>query len=323
MSAALVHREPTRRLPLAHRAAVEPLANGAVLPGSAYRVLNHVVDGGMGQLFAVEHAALGRRALLKTLLPSLARRAELADRLTKEGRILASLSIPGVPAIFDAGELCDGRPFLVLEHLPGSNLRDELRRHRVFSVPAVVRIGVELLNVLAAVHAAGVLHRDIKLDNVLLGSDGRVSLIDFGIAKRFGERLSLTAQNVAFGTPRFMAPEQCKSGTIDERADLYAVGLVLYELAAGVGPFDDACTVEAQRYAHEYRTPEPPSRLAPQLIPAAIDRVILRALAKRPQARFESALDMLTALEQAAFVGFGIDDAATDLDVFVPSCTMP
>lgn len=252
--------------------------------------------GGVGEVYEVEHALLGRSAALKVMHEGLAGQIGIAETLADEARMLAAIRHPRLVDVLDLNILEeDGRPYLVLELLDGRDLRKELRRLRSFSVRSAIEIGIQALDGLCALHRAGIVHRDIKLENLFLCADGTVKIIDLGAA----ESLTKARRHgrPALGTPRVMPPEQASGKPVDERADLYAMGLVLYELIAGRGPFDDVETAEALQWAHAERAPLPPSQLAEQPIPQALDALILRALAKDPDHRFPSADAMRMELE--------------------------
>ncbi len=279
-----------------------PLRRGERVPGTPWIVVRPLGKGGVGEVFEVEHALLGRRAALKVLLESNAERHGLAERIADEGRILARVRHDNLVEVQDLGLLSsDGRPYLVLELLEGRDLRAERGRVGVLSVPTTLAIAAQILGGLGALHHAGFVHRDIKLENLFLCDDGRVKILDLGAAEPTSGCEGPGARGASLGTPRTMAPEQSTGKLVDGRADLYALGLVLYELLAGRGPFDDIKDLEALRFAHLERIPAPPSFFAPQPIPEALDAWILRALAKHPDDRFPSAEAM--AAEIAALTG--------------------
>jgi eukaryotic-like serine/threonine-protein kinase len=232
------------------------------------------------------------------LRASHASRPGLAARIASEGRLLALVRHENLVDVLDLGLLSsDGRPYLVLELLEGHDLRAERDRMGVLSVPAALGVAAQILRGLAAIHHNGIVHRDIKLENLFLCGDGRAKILDLGAAEPVSGREREGARGASLATPRTMAPEQFAGKPVDGRADLYALGLVLYELVAGRGPFDDARGVEAVRSAHLFRTPEPPSRFAPQAIPEELDALILRALEKEPDDRFASAEAMAIEIE--------------------------
>ncbi|MDC0740095.1 serine/threonine-protein kinase [Polyangium mundeleinium] len=295
-----------------------PLRRGERAPGTPWIVVRPLGKGGVGEVFEVEHVLLGRRAALKVLLPANAERHGLAERIADEGRILARVRHDNLVEVLDLGLLSDdGRPYLVLELLEGRDLRAELGRIGVLSVPTTLALASQILGGLGALHRAGFVHRDIKLENLFLCDDGRAKILDLGAAEPAAGGEGPGARGASLGTPRTMAPEQFAGKPVDGRADLYALGLVLYELVAGRGPFDDIKGIDALRFAHLDRTPPPPSRFAPQPIPAALDTWLLRALEKDPDDRFTSAEAM--AAEIPAIVAPLYDPAARAVDVTTPS----
>ncbi|WP_437503990.1 serine/threonine-protein kinase [Sorangium sp. So ce1099] len=291
---ALVEGEPSggaRR----HRALVE----GEPLPGTPYAVVRLLGQGGMGEVYEVEHLELGRRFAVKLLHRCHAGRLDLSARMRAEARSIARLRHRSLPEVFDLGATEGGRPYFAMELLEGRDLRAELARLGVVAVPTALGLVLQALSALSLAHAAGIVHRDLKLENLFLCDDGTLKVLDFGVAKLLHDGASLTAPDAVVGTPRTMSPEQCAAQPIDPRADIYAMGLVLYELVAGRGPFDELRGQrDALRLAHCEREPPPPSRLAPQPISAALERLILRAIAKAPEHRFQTAADMEAAVRR-------------------------
>jgi len=273
--------------------------------GTVYRVLNQLGGGGMGEVFEVEHVPLRKVLVAKVLRSELTREPGLVDRMRVEAQALAALSHPNLVAVTDFGQTADGRPFFVMERLRGGTLSDEIRTHGRLPVPQAIDIARQVLRALSAAHAIGLIHRDIKLDNVFLhrGPDGEriVKVLDFGVAKVLPRATELglsppllaTAEGAVVGTPRYVSPEQVLGIAIDARADLYAVGLVLYTMIAGRGPFAELRGIELLK-AQATLKPKPPSAYAEYPVPQALDALILRALEKQPEDRFSSA----KALEQ-------------------------
>ncbi|WP_437966405.1 serine/threonine-protein kinase [Sorangium sp. So ce260] len=275
------------------------LGEGEPLPGTPYVVVRLLGQGGMGEVYEVEHRELGRRFAVKLLHRSHAGRSDLSARMRAEARSIARLRHRSLPEVFDLGTTEGGRPYFAMELLEGRDLRTELARLGVVAVPTALRLVLQALSALSLAHAAGIVHRDLKLENLFLCDDGTLKVLDFGVAKLLHAGASLTAPDAVIGTPRTMAPEQCAARPIDPRADIYAMGLVLYELVAGRGPFDELRGLrDALRFAHCEREPPPPSRFAPQPIPAALDALILRAIAKAPEDRFQTAADMEAAVRR-------------------------
>ena len=271
---------------------------GARLEGTPYVVVGMLGQGGMGEVYEVEHLPLGRRAALKVLHRNHRDRPDLAARLCEEARLLARLRHENLVEVLDLGVTADGRPYFAMPLLRGRDLRDELTRARALSAEAALALAAQALDGLAAAHAAGLVHRDVKLENLFLQEDGTLKVLDFGVAKVLSSGdLGRTGPGAPPGTPRSMAPEQCAGQPVDARADLYAVGLVLYELCTGSGPFDELRGNDhALRFAHCDRWPAPPSQRSPHPIGPAVDAVILRALAKAPEDRFQTATEMAAAL---------------------------
>jgi serine/threonine protein kinase len=274
-----------------------PFRRGERITGTAYDVVDCLGEGGMGEVYEVVHGELGRRFALKVLHRSLHGHDNLEARFREEARVLARLDHPNIVDVVDMGRTLDGRPYFVMELLRGRDLRSELGRFGVVAIPTALGIVVQALDGLAAAHAAGVVHRDIKLENLFLCDDGTVKLVDFGIAK--SGLVNRTDHGRAMGTPRSMSPEQYAGGPIDARADLYAIGIVLYELVTGRGPFDEhRGNVQALRYAHCEKTPPLPSVVAPQPMPSEVEALIVRALAKSPSERFQTAAEMAERLRR-------------------------
>ncbi|WP_437956706.1 serine/threonine-protein kinase [Sorangium sp. So ce119] len=275
------------------------LFEGEPLPGTPYRVVRLLGQGGMGEVYEVEHRELGRRFAVKVLHRIHAGRLDLSARMRAEARSIALLRHRSLPEVFDLGATDGGRPYFAMELLEGRDLRTELARLGVVAVPTALGLVLQALSALSLAHSAGIVHRDLKLENLFLCDDGTLKVLDFGVAKLLHAGASLTDPDAVIGTPRTMAPEQCAARPIDPRADIYAMGLVLYELVAGRGPFDELRgRRDALRFAHCEREPPPPSRFAPQPIPPAVERLILRALAKAPEHRFQTAADMEAAVRR-------------------------
>lgn len=276
-----------------------PLQSGERLRGTPYVVTRSLGHGGMGEVYEVEHAELGRSAAIKVLHRRHGGRPDLIARMREEARVMASLRHPNVIEVFDLGVLPDGRPYFAMPALRGSDLRIILGRSNVIPVDTAIELMIQALDGLSAVHAAGFVHRDVKLENLFLQEDGTVKVLDFGVARERSDRNADIEPWGTAGTPRTMAPEQCVGGAIDCRTDLYTVGLALYELCAGRGPFDELRGNDhALRFAHCERSPPPLSHAAPQAIEPELDGVVCRALAKIPGERFQSAAEMSAALQR-------------------------
>jgi serine/threonine-protein kinase len=279
---------------------VREYQDGEIVPGTPYRVVSLLGAGGMGSVYEVEHVELERRYVLKSLLRTLTSRQDLIARMRNEWRALGKLSHPNIVDILNAGATSDGVPYYVMERLEGETVRDRIMREGKLPIDEAARIARGTLYGLAAAHAIGIVHRDIKPANVFLTRDGAVKVLDFGVAqvrRQEGDQ-KITAQGLAIGTPRYMSPEQASGDTADARSDLYATGLLLFEMIAGEGPFDDLGDTSQQMLAHLHRPARPLSKLTD--IPAELEAIVKRALAKRPADRQRSAEYM--AAELAPFL---------------------
>ncbi|WP_437288816.1 serine/threonine-protein kinase [Sorangium sp. So ce406] len=286
---------------------------GDALEGTPYRALRALGRGGMGEVVEAEHRALRKRVVVKLVRRAFAHDPRFADRLRVEAQALAAVSSPHVVAVLDLGQTPAGRPYFVMERLEGTTLGEELGRRGALPVAEAIDVVRQVLAGLSAAHRLGLVHRDVKLDNVFLCAPGAapgggrvVKLLDFGVAKVLdggaaagapGASTPLPLAGPAYpteagllvGTPRTASPEQARCQPVDARADVYAVGLLMYTLVVGHGPFAHIEDALGVLRAHVMETPALPSRCAAQRIPAALDRAVLKALAKRPEERFQSA----------------------------------
>jgi serine/threonine protein kinase len=279
---------PTRSLHAPFRAEKDRM-EGRVL-GARYRVLSRLGEGGMGTVYLCEHAVLGRRYALKVLHPGLAGDAELVERFRNEAIAASRVGGENVVDVVDFGTSDDGALYYVMEALDGRSLGAVIAEDGPLAVPRALALLEQICRALGAAHARGVVHRDVKPDNVfvLRREDGseRAKVIDFGISKVEPERprdARLTAAGTIIGTPEYMAPEQASGDPVDHRADVYALGVLAYEMLTGTLPIV-APTPIATLLAHQTRTPEAPSRRRGG-IPREVDALVLAALAKRPEDR--------------------------------------
>lgn len=258
--------------------------DGEVIAGTRYRVIRLIGVGGMGSVYEVEHMELGKRFVLKALLRELARREDLVARLRNEWRALARLQHANIVNVTDAGTSASGVPFYVMERLDGDTLAAHLKQKRRLHVLEAVGIAASVLDALSAAHDIGIIHRDVKPANIFLVSGGGVKLLDFGVAKIADASSVVTARGLAVGTPRYMSPEQARGERVDGRSDVYASGLILFEMIAGVGPFDDARDANELLLAHLAREAPPLSSLVMGVSPE-LERILLSMLAKDIRAR--------------------------------------
>ncbi len=278
--------------------------------GTAYRLVQPIAVGGMSEIYLVEHALLGTRHAAKVLRSQFAGNARIIDRLRVEGQTLSRLAHPHIVASSDVGTTADGRPFIVMEHMVGWTLEDLIASRGSLTVYESVAHTGNLLSALAEAHAIGVVHRDIKPSNIFIAvqKDGVpvLKVLDFGVAKVLPEVSALaprpvevpTDDAVVIGTPRFVSPEGALGQKVDQRADIYATGLILYVMLTGKGPFDHVPRDTGVIVAHAFEEPKPPSSLASNPIPEELDQIVLRALSKDPNDRYATAWDFHAALER-------------------------
>jgi serine/threonine-protein kinase len=291
-----------------------PASERDPLAETAYRTLRPLGRGAMGEVVVAEHRRLRKEVVVKLLHERLIADAHYVDRMRVEAEALASLSSPHLVQVTDSSVTPAGRPFFVMELLHGVVLREELRARGAFAIPDALEITRQILVGLSVVHDARLVHRDVKLENIFYCDDqGRrtVKLLDFGIVKVLPRGSGVeplykpTDAGVAMGTPRYFAPEQALGRPVDARSDLYSVGVVLYTLLAGRGPFDDHKGLPELIVAQVGERAAPPSRYATQQIPPSVDELVLRALEKSPDARYASASDFLFSIArcQQEFAG--------------------
>lgn len=258
--------------------------DGDLVPGTRYRVVGLLGAGGMGTVYEVEHVALGKRFVLKVLSRELECRPDLVRRMRNEWRALGRLDHPNIVNVTDAGTTATGVPFFVMERLEGETLAARLVRERRLAPTEALEVMAGVVEGLGAAHAIGVVHRDVKPPNIFLVQGRAPKLLDFGVAKSTGLVSVVTARGVAVGTPRYMAPEQVRGQGVDGRTDLYACGLVLFEMLTGFGPYDDARDANELLLAHATRPPPKLSELG-RGVPEELDRLVLELLEKDPRRR--------------------------------------
>jgi serine/threonine-protein kinase len=256
--------------------------------GDRYRVLSRLGEGGMGTVYLCEHAVLSRRYAVKVLRPNLTD-PELAERFRNEAIAASRIGGDNVVDVLDFGAEDDGALYYVMEALEGRSLGTLIAEEGPLEILRALELLEQICGALAAAHARGVVHRDVKPDNVfvVLRPDGteQVKVIDFGVSQVAPQdgRERITRAGAIMGTPEYMAPEQASGDPVDHRADVYALGVLAYELLTGTLPIV-ALTPVATLVAHQTRTPEAPSRRR-KTVPPEVDALVLRALAKRPEDR--------------------------------------
>jgi serine/threonine-protein kinase len=264
------------------------------LIGERYRVLGALGRGGMASVYLAEDTTLSREVAIKVLHSRFAQDEKFVERFRREAKAAAGLNHPNIVSVYDWGRL-GNQNYIVMEYVQGETLKDRIRRQGRLDGDQAVAIALELLAAIAAAHSRGVVHRDVKSQNILIDAEGRVKVADFGIAQA-GDP-SMTEAGSVLGTAQYLAPEQARGEPVDERSDLYSVGVVLYEMLTGTVPFkgDSAVTVALK---HVNEAPPEPAELVPGL-PYALNQVVLKALAKDPALRYAGAAELIADLRAA------------------------
>jgi eukaryotic-like serine/threonine-protein kinase len=301
--------EDTKELPPGQAAAVAAAATvdadsiPAGMRVGSYIIQETVASGGGGTVYAAKPAdAPGPRVAIKVLLRELAASRLALSRFQREAEVVSLINHPSIVRVLESGGLPDGRPYIVMELVSGENLRNMLLRRGRFAPAEVLEILTPVCSALSAAHDAGVIHRDLKASNICVGTEGGVrviKLLDFGIAKLVEpdpDQPGLTVKGTRLGTPYAMPPEQVRGEQIDERADIYSLGVLLYQMLTGNYPFVGSTPHEIERL-HLEAIPPRPSRSAP--VSPALEAVVLRCLQKEPDARFSSVAELMAALRGA------------------------
>ncbi len=284
-------------------AAPHLLDDGALEPGAvvgSYSIIRELGRGGMGRVYLARDARLGRTVAIKMVAPALARDARFRERLRREARAAAALTHPGICTVY-ALEEADGVAFIVSEFVDGHPLRDEIGGARP-SAAMILGTARDLASALGGAHEKGVIHRDLKPENVMRLGDGRVKILDFGLARISDEALpaatiEASAAGGLAGTPAYMAPEQIEGRAVTTATDVFAYGVLMYEWSTGVHPFRAATPLALVARIVE-STPE---RLAGRAdVPKLVGEVVDRCLRKLPAERFASAADLVAALNRPA-----------------------
>jgi serine/threonine protein kinase/Tfp pilus assembly protein PilF len=272
-----------------------------------YRVLSPLGSGGMAQVYLAEDVRLGRRLALKVLSTRTARDEERIQRFEREARAISGLNHPNILTVYDVG-YDSGMQFIATEYIEGDTLRTILDKGRL-DVRQTINIGTQIAEAIAAAHGAGVIHRDLKPENVMVRADGYVKVLDFGLAKLTTDEtftgtaadastiLGETRDGVIMGTFNYMAPEQARGSDLDARADLFALGVLLYEMLAGQSPFDGPTAADVVG-AILFREPEPLGSRAG--VPDQLDRIVMTALRKDRNERYQTSGDLLQDLRALA-----------------------
>ncbi len=282
---------------------VDPLL-GRVIDGR-YRVEKSIGEGGMGVVYLITHAVLGKRMALKVLRGEMAKDADVVQRFMQEAQSATSIGHPNIIDISDFGRLPDGSVYFCMEYLDGESLSKMISRGGSIPMATAIHTVRQIASALEAAHARGIVHRDLKPDNIYLVKQGQddhfVKVLDFGIAKVGGANSKLTRTGMIFGTPHYMSPEQAAGQSVDNRTDIYALGVIMYEMFTGKVPFDGD-TFMGILSKHMFEQPLPPSQVKGAGL-GAIEDVILKALAKKQEERYQSMGQLVADLDAIATGG--------------------
>jgi beta-lactam-binding protein with PASTA domain/predicted Ser/Thr protein kinase len=263
--------------------------------GERYEVEAPLGTGGMAEVWKGHDRVLNRTVAIKTLLPQFARDASFVDRFRREAQAAARLNHPGIVSVYDSGTDGD-TPYIVMQYIEGKTLADFLGSGKTLPPMQAATIGQEIAEALAAAHAQGVIHRDIKPANVMITREGKVRVMDFGIARLISGPETAPQTSAVLGTASYLSPEQAQGQSVDARSDIYALGVVLYEMLTGRPPFTGESPM-AIAYKQVNATPEAPSSVNPD-VPPELDAVVMRALSKNPANRYQTGQEFADDLER-------------------------
>jgi serine/threonine-protein kinase len=296
------------------------LVPGQIVSGR-YKIRRRIGQGGMGAVYAAEHVEFGRHVALKVLAPELSQQQDMLTRFRGEARAASQIGHPGIIDVFDFGTTEDGCVFFAMELLEGEDVAQVLARERRIGVARASRIIAETAAAVGAAHGKGIVHRDLKPENIfLVKRNGKesVKVLDFGVAKAtdpfIGPQQGVTGRGTVVGTPEYMSPEQASGNPVDARSDVYSLGCILYEMFVGKPPFVGKNFVTVLM-KHIGQPPVPPREHDPPAdIPPALEKVIMKALAKDPTQRYASMEEMARSVVQAS----AEPDARGDDPVWLP-----
>ena len=269
-----------------------------------YRITDKLGVGGQGAVYKATDTKLGRPVVIKVIPPELSAKAANLKRFEREARLASSLDHPNICTIFDLDEV-DGVHFIAMQFVDGKNVR-QLVAGRPLELKTALLIGLQVADALAAAHSRGIIHRDIKSGNVMVTATGQVKVLDFGLAKLLDDteaasagihRTELTEVGVPYGTATYAAPEQARGDRVDKRADIFSLGVLLYEMLTGTWPFRGKTTIDV-RHAVLHDPPRPISELRSSVIPPRLQQIVDKALAKEPKHRFQNMEDFRNELRQ-------------------------
>src|SRR3954467_2573702 len=284
--------------------------NGTLFDGR-YKIIKKIGAGGMADVYCAEDQTLGRQVAIKILNDRHAGDEQFVERFRREAQNAAGLNHPNIVSIFDRGQ-AEGPYSIAMEFLAGRPRTELVRRKGPTPVPIAIDYARQILGALGFAHRHGIVHRDIKPHNIVVGPDGRLKVTDFGIARSGASQMTEAGSIV--GTAQYLSPEQARGAQVDPRSDLYSLGIVIYEMLTGRVPFTGDTPVEIAM-KHLSQIPEPPSKLNPE-VPHDLDAVVMRALAKDPAQRYGSTEEMdadLARVARGVAVSRETEDAMTQV----------
>ncbi|MBA2664079.1 MAG: serine/threonine protein kinase [Bradymonadaceae bacterium] len=264
----------------------------------AYTINKLLGEGGMGSVYLAQQNKIDQKIAIKVLHSRVAESDEIVQRFHREARVISMLTHPNIIRVFIFGRTEDDLLYLAMEYVEGRTLREALG-NKALEELAAIKIMKQLCSGLSEAHDLGIIHRDLKPDNVLLtkfrGENNFVKILDFGIAKLKEPdgkpEQKLTQAGIVYGTPEYLSPEQAQALDLDQRTDIYSLGVMLYEMIVGQVPFTASSPVTILTM-HVFNEPAPPSQVAPGRVSASMERIILKALAKSPEKRYSHAMEM-------------------------------
>ncbi len=267
-----------------------------------YEIAKKLGEGGMGSVYLARNPLIEQEIAIKILHGKAADSSEIRQRFQREARVISMLTHPNIVRVFIFGRTDSGLLYMAMEFVQGRSLREHLQREMVDELTAI-KIIKQCCSALAEAHDLGIVHRDLKPDNILLtnfrGEPNFVKVLDFGIAKitdTTAQQQQLTQAGIVYGTPEYLSPEQAQAQPLNQQTDIYSLGVILYELMTGRVPFQSNSAVQVLTM-HVFNEPEPAEKVAPNRVGPTMSGIIRRAMAKKKEERFDTAMDLFRALE--------------------------